>query len=191
MEFEEMQKIWNEQKGETMYAINENALHRSITQKKEAANKRINKVEISLIIINSLVSITLLTDAILDKEGFWDYAGAFVMLLTVVFLVIFRLKRKKAANQFDRSMLGELDHAIANTRSILQIATTMVYWYLLPVGFFSLGKMLYFGASLERWLLIIGLYTLAFFLIQWERKKCHIPRKERLLALKRRLLDEG
>jgi cation transport ATPase len=190
MEFEEMQKIWNEQKGETMYAINETALHQSITRKKYAASKRINKTEISLIIINSLVSIILLVDAIVDKEGFWDYVGAFIMMLTVVFLVVFRLKRKKEANKYDRSMLGELDHAIANTRSILQIATTMIYWYLLPVGFYSLGKMIYFGASLEKWLLIIGLYTLAFFLVQWERKKMHIPRKESLLSLKKKLMEE-
>ena len=185
-----MQKIWNEQKGETMYAINESALHRSITRKKDAANKRINKVEISLMIINSLVSIILLTDAILDKEGFWDYAGAFIMMLTVVFLLIFRIQRKRAANKFDRSMLGELDHAIVNTKSVLQIATTMVYWYLVPVGFYSLGKMIYFGASLEKWLLIIGLYTLAFFLIQWERRKCHIPRRESLLSLRKKLIEE-
>ena len=37
MEFEEMQKIWDEQKGETMYAINESALHKSVTKKKNAA----------------------------------------------------------------------------------------------------------------------------------------------------------
>lgn len=190
MEFEEMQKIWDEQKGETMYAINETALHNSIGRKKDAASRRINKVEISLMIINTIVSIILIVDAIVDKEGFWDYTGGIIMALTVVALFFFRKNRKKKENTFDRSMMGELDHAIANTHSIIQVATSMIYFYLIPVGVFSLGKMIYFGASLEKWLLIIGFYMLAFFLIRWERKAFHIPRKDSLMALKKKLMEE-
>ncbi len=190
MEFEEMQKIWNEQKGETMYAINEKALHRSITRKKDASSRRINIVEISLMIINSIVSLVLLADAIIDKEGFWDYAGAVIMALTVVFLLLFRVRRRKNEKKFDRTLMGELDHAIANSHSIIQIATMMIYYYLIPVGFFTLGKMFYFGASLEKWLLIIGMFALAFFLVRWERKACHIPRKRKLVAMKHKLLEQ-
>lgn len=190
MEFEEMQKIWNEQKGETMYAINESALHKSISRKKAAASKRINLVEIMLMIINSTVSIILFTDAILDKEGPWDFAGATIMALTVVFLMYFRNKRKSKENTFDRSMIGELDHAIANSDSMVQIATIMIYYYLVPIGIFSFAKMLYFGADIEKWLLIIGMFALAFILMRWERKAMHIPRRRNLMALKKRLMEE-
>ncbi len=190
MEFEEMQKVWNEQKGETMYAINESALHRSVSRKKNAAKRRINTVEVSLMIINSACSIFLLADAIIDKEGFWDYAGAVMMALTVVFLAFFRSRRKRNEQTFDRTMLGELDHAISNNDSIIQIATIMIYYYLIPMGLFSLGKMIYFGASLEKWLVIFGLFALSFFLIRWERKTCHIPRKQSLMALKKKLTEE-
>ncbi|WP_425390810.1 hypothetical protein [Ekhidna sp.] len=190
MEFDEMQKIWNEQKGETMYAINESALHKSISRKKTAASKRINVVEIMLMIINSTVSIVLFTDAIMDKEGPWDYAGAIIMALTVVFLLYFRNKRKKKENTFDRTMMGELDHAISNSGSMVRIATLMIYYYLIPVGIFTFGKMLYFGADIEKWLLIIGMFALAFFLVRWERKAMHIPRKQSLISLKKKLMEE-
>lgn len=190
MEFEEMQKIWNDQNGETMYAINESALHKSISRKKEAASKRINLVEIMLMIINSTVTIILFTDAILDKEGPWDYAGATIMALTVVFLMYFRTKRKQKENTFDRSMMGELDHAISSSDSMIRIATIMIYYYLIPIGIFTLGKMLYFGADIEKWLLMIGMFGLAFILVRWERKVMHIPRKRNLMALKRRLMEE-
>ncbi len=189
MEFEEMQKIWNEQKGETMYAIDESALHRSIIRKKYGMSRKINTIELSLIFINSVVSLILLIDAIVDREGFWDYVGAFVMGLTVLFLLFFRSRRKKKENTFDRSMLGELDHAISNSHSILQIASMMIYYYLIPVGIYSIGKMIYFGASIEKWLLIMGFYILAFLLIRWERKTCHVPRKNRLVALKKKILE--
>ncbi|MEP0986911.1 hypothetical protein [Ekhidna sp.] len=190
MEFEQMQKIWDEQKGETMYAINESALHKSVSRKKNAASKRINVVEIMLMIINSTVAIVLLTDAIMDNEGPWDYAGAIIMALTVVFLMYFRAKRKKKENTFDRTMIGELDHAISNSDSIVQIATIMIYYYLIPLGVFTFGKMLYFGASLEKWLLIIGMFLLAFFLVRWERKAMHIPRRQSLINMKKKLLED-
>ena len=190
MEFEEMQKIWNEQKGETMYAIDQQALHNSVGRKKDAASRRINKVEISLMIINSIVTIVLLTDAIIDKEGLWDYAGAGVMGLTVLFLLFFRRKRKKKENSFDRSLMGELEHAISNSDSMIRIATIMIYYYLVPLGIFTLAKMIYFGASIEKWLLIIGMYGLAFFLVRWERKAYHIPRKRNLMSLKKKLMEE-
>lgn len=190
MEFEEMQKIWDEQKGENMYVINESALHKSVTRKKNAARRRINIVEISLMIINSIVSVLLLADAIIDKEGIWDYGGAVIMALTVIFLLFFRNKRRKNERTFDRSVLGELDHAIANSQSIIQIATIMIYYYLIPISIFSIGKMVYFGASMEKWLLIIGMFALSFFLVRWERKTLHIPRKKSLLALKKKLMEE-
>ena len=185
-----MQKIWDKQKGENMYVINESALHRSVTKKKNAASRRIGIVEISLMIINGLVSAILFTDAIIDKEGAWEYTGAIIMMITVVFLARFRYKRKRNEHTFDRTILGELDHAIANSQSVIKIATMMIYYYLIPISIFSIGKMLYFGASFEKWLLIIGLFTLSFFLVRWERKSVHIPRKERLMALKRKLMDE-
>ena len=59
MEFEEMQKIWNEHKGETMYAINETALHKIVTRKRDAASRRINRVETRISLINGILAIFL------------------------------------------------------------------------------------------------------------------------------------
>ncbi|MEO1254927.1 MAG: hypothetical protein AAFY41_08585 [Bacteroidota bacterium] len=189
MEFEELQKIWNSQKGETMYAINESALHSSITRKKDGISRKINMLELALIFINSTCALILFIDSIIDNENSWDHIGATILALTVVFLLFFRQRRLKKENTFDRTMLGELDHAIANSQSILQIATMMIYYYLLPVAVFSIGKMIYFGASLERWLLILGMFALALFLIRWERQNLHIPRKKRLIELKKKIME--
>ena len=189
MEIEELQKIWNEQKGETMYAINENALHKSITRKKDVASRRMSIVEISLMAINSITGIVLLIDAILDKEGLWDYAFSVIMFLTVLFLAIFRKNRLKQERTFDRSMMGELDHAVTNANSMIRIATIMIKYYLLPIGVFSIVKMSVQGASLEKWILVIGAYILAFVLVYFERKVCHIPRKQKLIKLRQKLQE--
>lgn len=186
MEFEEMQKIWNEQKGENMYVIDENALHNRIKSKKKAASKRINKVEIGLILINSICSIILLIGA-LDNPHYWEHVSSAMMLGTVIYVFYSRRKRKKAENNFDRSMLGELNHAIANTDSIISFSRLMIVGYLIPFSIFFVGKMIVLGASIEKWLTVFGLYLLAFILIQWERKSCHFPRKRHLEALRKKL----
>ena len=86
-------------------------------------------------------------------------------------------------------MLGELDHAVANSESMIQIATMMIKYYLLPMGIFSITKMLVLGAPIEKWLLFLGAYLLSFILIYYERKVCHIPRKQRLMKLRNTLRE--
>ena len=189
MEIEELQKIWNDQKGETMYAINESALHRSITRKKNVASRKINKVEIGVIIINSFCSIFLFVDA-LDDPHYWDFIGSGLMAVTVAYILLFRRNRKKSENNFDRSMMGELEHAISNTNSIIKFNFMMLAGYLFPMSIFYIVKMIDRAASFEKWLFVIGMYLLAFLLIRWERKRMLLPNKKRLEKLKEKLKED-
>ncbi|MCB0506255.1 MAG: hypothetical protein KDC58_12255 [Cyclobacteriaceae bacterium] len=189
MEFEEMQKIWNTQKGETMYAINEATLHKSISNKKDAAGRRINKVEIGISLINGFTAILLLFMA-LNGPNKWGFITSGLFLATVVYILYFRMKRKKAENTFDRSMLGELDHAISNTNASIKFNYLMIVGYLVPLSVNSILEMAYHGASPLKWLVIIVAYALAFVLIRWEQKTRHIFRKEQLIALKKKLLED-
>ena len=189
MEFEEMQKIWVEQKGETMYAINEAALHKSIQRKKRAASRRINKVEISLMIINFICTIFLFYKACYDTH-YWNLVTAFMMLGTVIYIGHKRAQRRQATNTFDRSMLGELDHAISDTDSIIHISRMMITGYLIPFSVLFTIKMVVLGASIDKWFLVGGMYGLAFTLVLLERKKMHLPRKAHLLSMRRKLVED-
>jgi Ca2+/Na+ antiporter len=188
MEFEEIQKIWNEQKGETMYAINESTLHERIKSKKQAAGRRINKVEIGISVINSFCAIFLFIDALNDVQK-WDFVGSAIFLSTVIYIQYSRYKRKKAEATFDRSMIGELDHAIANTESIIKVTQLMILGYLLPISILYLSKLAISGASPNQWLLITGMFALAFILIYAERKKMHLPRVRKLKRLRDQLMQ--
>lgn len=190
MEFEQMQKIWDEEKKENLFIIDEAALHKSVTRKKDAAGRKINKVEIALILINSFCSITLFIKALNDTHS-WNFIGSALMLSTVLYVLFSRYKRKKDENTFDRSMLGELNHAIANTDSIIQFSRLMIIGYLIPISIFIMGKLTWSDASIGRWLTMGFMYLLAFVLIQWERKKMHIPRKHNLELLKKKLMEDS
>ena len=186
MDFTDLQKIWNEQNGATMYAINETAMHKNIKMKKKAASKSINRIEISLTIINSFCAVFLFADALNDAQ-YWDFVGSAILASTVIFIQYYRYKRKQAENTFDRTMIGELDHAISNTSSMIRITHLMIIGYLFPISILYISKMIFVGASLEKWLLIAGMFVLAFILVYFDRKKMHEPRIRKLRQLRDQL----
>lgn len=190
MEFDDMRKIWDAQNNEVLFAINEEALHNRVKSKKKAANRSVNAAEIGLIIINSLLTIYLIFDAIFNNGDTWDYAEVGIILFSIIYLLFRRFRRMASESRFDRSIIGELNHAINSAKSTLSLSYTLVYGYFLPMGIFVFLHMIYNGASLEKWLIVIFAYALGTFLVAWERKKCHIPRVNHLIALKDKLIRE-
>jgi hypothetical protein len=190
MEFSELKKVWDEQNSKPLYIIDQDTLHNTVQKKKKVSARRVSMIEIGLMLINTFAGTFLLVDAIVDNEGFWDYAGAIALLLTVLFLGSYRFRRKKREKVFDRSIKGELEHAIANSDSIIQISTLMVTGYLLPILLISVTKMIVLGASIQAWLIIGISFPLAYFVIRLEQKKIHEPYKKRLLDLRAKLLEE-
>ena len=184
-----MQKVWDKQSNEMLFVINEDALHKRVKAKKKQANRIVNVTEIGLMIVNTITAGILFTDAIIDQEDIYSYSGVGIMLFTVVYLLFIRRKRKKSDNTFDRSILGELEHAISNTQSTIQIGKTMIYWYLLPIGIFVIIKMIFNDASLLKWVLVIGAFILGNFVANWEIKNWHIPRKKHLEGLREKLVE--
>jgi hypothetical protein len=189
MEFEEMRKVWDEQKGETMYIIDESAMHKSVTRKKNAVGRRINRLEIMMTAINSAVMVFLLI-LLFNHPRILGFINAGIVAATVVYIQYFRWKRKKAENTFDRSMSGELDHAISNSNSIIRFNYLVFVGYLVPMSIVSITTLIVKEASFEKWLMIMGMFLLSFFLVRWEQKTCNIPRKKQLLALKKKLMEE-
>ncbi len=187
MEFEEIQKIWNEQKGETMYVINEDALRRSVTYKKNAAGKKINTAEIMLTIVNSITAAVVFVIAMKGHPLLYITGGLFAA--TVVYVQFFRYKRKKAENTFDRTLMGELDQALSNTNYLISFN----YFGLIYIGLFALitfPEMFIRKDSWLEWLILILCVLFSIFVIRWEQKACNIPRKKQLLALKKKLTEE-
>jgi hypothetical protein len=189
MDFEEMQKVWDEQKGETMYVINESALHKTVTRKKDAAGRRINRVEIALSIINSIVLIFILIRMFYHPH-IWGFISAGILVISLVYVQYFRWKRKRAEDAFDRSMLGELDHAISNAGFMIRFNYLMFAGYYIPIFVVAFSSLIVKGAPLQKWTLITILFLLGFLVIRWEQKACNIPRKKQLMTLRKKLTEE-
>lgn len=191
MEFDELKKIWDTQNNTSMYAINEETLHKRIQSKKDRTTYLVNLTEIGLIIINLVVGSFLFWDSITDNEGIYSYLIAAFMLFSAGYLIVSRIHRQREENRSDRSMLGDLDHAIANADRLIVLSRKVIWWYNLPILLLLILKLVQAQSGLLTWLLIATAFTLAYFLGRWELNRCHLPRKEALKTLRNTLTQEA
>jgi len=184
MEFDEMKKIWNEQTKQTMYAIDEDALHRRIKAKGNRAERTANMNEFGLMGIAVITASILL---LIKTPNTYNMMAAAGMLLMGVYVLIGRIRRLRKDRQFDRDMLGELDRAISNVQNEVFRARTFIWWMILPVAIPMVVRILQGEASFWQILVIVGASILGLLVTRWDLKRCQIPRKRELEVLREKL----
>lgn len=167
MEFDEIKKVWDVQNNEPMFVINESALRKSIVKQK---NKGIHITNISELICIVVYLIAGIVDIITGVSvlGVW-------MLIVSAYCLIGRIRRKIGEKEFDRTMLGDLDHAVDIANYQVRFSALM-QWNLLPVTILLLWGM---WGKLDSIALIVGVTAFAvitFYASRWE----HSYYKERL-----------
>jgi len=125
MEFEEIKKVWSQQNNEPMYVINESALRSSIVKKKDKALLRANISELISIIVNIAMGLFLFTTG--------PIILAVWMIIVGLICLVGRIRRKRGDTQFDRTMLGDLDHAVSVAKYQVRLSGLM-RWNIIPVG---------------------------------------------------------
>lgn len=192
MKFEDMKKIWDEQREEHVYVINEQQLHENIKSRKQGASRMVNKMELFLLGVNGITGATLIVLNYVDRSGevlFGTLMGLFLLGMAA-FIWVRRRTRLKHENRFDRTMLGDINHAIENATYQVRLSYAML---LTVVPVFSLAFM---GAWKEgKSPVVLGfiaaMFVLAFFLGRWEHRGLHVARKKRLEAIREKLTSEN
>ena len=186
MEFEELQKIWDAQKNEPLYAINETALHNRILSKKKQASHITNITELLLIIVNlGAGSFVLGVNLFKQNRNIFMYLMAAWMFATFLYSLVSRIRRIKGDRRFDRSLHGDLNHAISVATYQVRLSQIM-RWNILPIGALSLlsawegGKLFW----------VVGLIGIAFALVwyagSWEHS-IYKAKKRELEVLQKKL----
>jgi hypothetical protein len=188
MEFDDMKKVWDQQNQEPLYAINESALHKNIQSKKKRASRLSNINDFGLIAVALLTPVMLWF--ISDYLNAYHYSVTAILLIIVGYILYGRTLRIKKERQFDRTILGELDHTIANVSFEARRAQTMVWWFMLPLAIPTLIAMLWKGAPLWSWIVMPGMFLFSCVVVRWELNRCHLPRKQKLEALRAKLTEK-
>jgi len=103
MEFDELQKIWDSQNNQPLYAINEKALHNRIQSKMKRGRHITNFSELLLILVNlGAGSFVLGVNLSLQRGNIFMYILAAWMFATFVYILVSRVRRIKGDRRFDR-----------------------------------------------------------------------------------------
>jgi hypothetical protein len=189
MEFDEIKKIWDSQNNEPLYAINEKALHNHILSRKKSAGHLADFSELLLIFVNLGAGLFVWGVLLFDASvNIFMYLMVAWMLVTAVFLSASRIRRRKGENRFDRSMMGDLDHAIANASYQVRISRLM-RWNIFPIGIFLLGGFWESGKPVWAVVLLLIFFALTYYASGWEHS-IYIAKKKALEMLRRKLESE-
>lgn len=188
MEFETLQKIWDTQSNQPLYAINEKALDNYIASKKNQANHIARFSEWLLIIVNLATGGFILGTNFITQERFFLYLLAAWMFGSALYVLVGRLRRISGQNRFDRSMLGDLQHAISIASYQVRLSHIM-RWNILPIGILIL---LSFWESGKQFWLAMGstlFFMLTFYASGWEHN-IYKAKKRGLETLQQKLQQE-
>lgn len=186
MEFEELQQIWDSQNKKPLYAIDEKALHNRILTKKKQSGHITNFSEILLILVNLGAAIFVFRINLFSPSGnVFMYLMASWMFGTSLYLSVSRIRRIKGDSRFDRTMLGDINHAISMAAYQVRLSQLM-RWNILPIGAFSLLGV--WEGEKPIWVvgLILIFFALAYFAGIWEHS-IYKARKRELEILQNKL----
>ncbi len=189
MEFEEMKAVWNNQDNEPVYVIDKVALHNRILAKKKDAHRLINLGELISSLANLVPGLFIIAMNLLNKNGnVYMYILAAWMIASSLWVLLFRIRRKKAARRYDRSMLGDLDFAIETATYQVQLSRLM-RWNIIPIAILTTLGVWDGGNSLWLAAGIIVFFVLANYASGWEHR--FYEKKKRELELMKGKMEEA
>lgn len=163
MEFDEMKQLWDTQRSRPLFVIDDKAMHEHIQSRKSSILYMANTNEWSLIGINLGAGVILL--ALNPRQtgaNIFMYLESIWMFATVVYVVVSRIRRIKADRRFDRSIQGDLDHAISLAGYQVRLSR-MIRWNLLPMGAIMICSGWEAGKFIRVSAVILVSYVLAFY----------------------------
>ncbi len=184
MEFDDIQKIWDDQKSETLYAINETALHKNIKAKKNRSERSHLISTIGLNIISIVCGTILIMK---DPDDIFNILTAIALFAIGIFVFFRNMNRKKQLRNYDHSLLGELDYAIQNTKHEIRYSQTFWLWYLVPIMLVQISEISIKSIKWESLLLLIGAYILSMIVIRLSLTRQLKPRLRKYEDLKKKL----
>ena len=162
MEFDELQKIWDAQNDKPLYAINENALHNRISSKKNKGLHISNISELLTIIINFagggfILAINLYSN---NPKNSLYFMSAW-MVGVAVYTLVSRYRRIKKDSVYDRSLKGDLLHAVSVADYQVKFSRLM-RWNIIPItalvflGILESGKSIWLAIGTSVFLILVN-----------------------------------
>lgn len=193
MDFQEMQVIWNSQKEQTMYAIDADTLHRQLQRRAKRVEREVGLAELGIMVITLLTAVQQAWNPLIHGTDHYQIFAAFVMLGVGAWMFFMRRQRLRMRTQFDATMLGDLDCAIAESKAHLFLARNFHWWFLSPACSIILVRILVDdrSRSLGSILLTVGGFALAIAVVHLAIRCHQAPEQKELQSLRDTLTSEA
>jgi hypothetical protein len=190
MEFDEMKKIWDSQNNELIFGVNEKALHNRILSKKKQAHHITNISELLWIIVNIGAGCLVFGMSFFKQsENIFMYLLSVWMVGSALYTLISRIRRIKGNKHFERSIHGDLEHAISVATYQVRFSQ-LGRWNILPIGILIILGVWSGGNSIWLALSILIFLILTNYAAGWEHN-FYKGRKRELEILKNKLENEN
>ena len=154
--------------------------------KKKTGYHITNTCELLLIIVNASAGLFIL-GLNLSEPGvnIYMYSMAAWMLLSALYMLVSRIRRINSSKRFDRSMLGDLSHAISLGAYQVRISRIR-RWNILPTGVLCLLWLWESGKPTWSIVIITIFFAAAAYTTKWEHS-IYKNRKRELEILQKKL----
>jgi hypothetical protein len=185
MEFEDMQKIWDTQNQQHVYAINEQTLHDRVIKNHANIMRYVNISEWMMFLIMLALSLVVLQDGIFNDE-LYQVPEALILLVATGYIYHARRERLRHEPQSDRSLLGDLNQALQAITHHARQQRNFIWWFIAPMVITTLIHMAftYQGKPIWLWPLAFGMFIFNYWTIQRTLNNRVLPEKEDLEALR-------
>ncbi|MBO0951096.1 hypothetical protein [Fibrella forsythiae] len=186
MEFDELQKIWDVQTKEPMWVINETVLRNRVQAKTQQTFHITRISELLSIIVNAAAgSFVLAVNLAKSPANLAMYLLATWIFATALYVLVSRIRRLNGEKTFDRTVLGELAHAISMATYQVRLSR-LLRWNMLPIVALTLLGVWEGGKSVWLLLGLIAFFALAYVASGWEHS-IYAAKKRELEVLREKL----
>jgi len=183
MEFDEVKSIWGAQDAQPIFRVDEQELYRKVLGRKRKALRITNISELLLIFVHLGAGGYVWY---LNTRGvFFMYLMAGWMIAVALLCVVGRVRRVVSGRRYDRSVRGELEHALAVARYQVKLSR-LGRWNIILIGVFCVFGMWESGKSLWVNVFVVLFFIITYYLSGFEHA-IYLRQKERLEKLYRKL----
>lgn len=190
MEFEQMQKIWDQQSNQVVYGIDENSLFESVIKKHQNIKKLINCFEWTAILTFFGLAGLAVIEGMIQAEYYQLPLGVLFVGLAA-YIMKDRQRRLSKDIREVKDIHTSLTNSIVSLTHQINRQRNIIWWFFGPLCLVAV----YQGVFGDKAWWAIGVAIVAMLAIYWATQKeirCKlIPRKKELEALKQLVEKQG
>jgi len=189
MDFNDIQKVWDENSQTTLFTINEKTMERLTNTKSRKADRWADRTEKKLIILNTIGPLFLMIFSFYKQKYVLSvFLLIAYMLASALYIYIKRKQRIKSNINWETDVLGILNRGINNAKYLANLTKSMRYWYLSGIAVILMCRTFEKSSGFYNGIIIL-FFALFFYASKWEQKLLYDKQYKELIDMRKKLLE--